>query len=141
MIELMFFFLSFLYDSGRTQRQLLEYGKKGRLKSLPFERCTLFLLSSHADWKLTIEIFMQPIIYIMGISMTSLFGACRKQYPSQYHERHCRSSPDILSDVSKQVRFRKSPTSLGRSHSVFKCFHELILPDVPTVSQGHSIWG
>ncbi|XP_021044245.1 FERM domain-containing protein 7 isoform X1 [Mus pahari] len=54
---------SFRY-SGRTQRQLLEYGKKGRLKSLPFER---------------------------------------KQYPSQYHERQCRSSPDILSDVSKQV--------------------------------------
>ncbi|XP_068930175.1 FERM domain-containing protein 7 isoform X2 [Petaurus breviceps papuanus] len=54
---------SFRY-SGRTQRQLLEYGKKGRLKSLPFER---------------------------------------KHYPSQYHERQCRSSPDLLSDVAKQV--------------------------------------
>ncbi|XP_002763314.1 FERM domain-containing protein 7 [Callithrix jacchus] len=54
---------SFRY-SGRTQRQLLEYGKKGRLKSLPFER---------------------------------------KRYPSQYRERQCRSSPDLLSDVSKQV--------------------------------------
>nr|KAF6492089.1 FERM domain containing 7 [Molossus molossus] len=54
---------SFRY-SGRTQRQLLEYGKKGQLKSLPFER---------------------------------------KYYPSQYHERQCRSSPDLLSDVSKQV--------------------------------------
>ncbi|XP_049728996.1 FERM domain-containing protein 7 [Elephas maximus indicus] len=54
---------SFRY-SGRTQRQLLEYGKKGKLKSLPFER---------------------------------------KHYPSQYHERQCRSSPDLLSDVSKQV--------------------------------------
>ncbi|XP_020936157.1 FERM domain-containing protein 7 isoform X2 [Sus scrofa] len=54
---------SFRY-SGRTQRQLLEYGKKGRLKSLPFER---------------------------------------KHHPSQYHERQCRSSPDLLSDVSKQV--------------------------------------
>ncbi|XP_004685866.1 PREDICTED: FERM domain-containing protein 7 [Condylura cristata] len=55
---------SFRY-SGRTQRQLLEYGKKGRLKSLPFER---------------------------------------KHYLSQYHERQCRSSPDLLSDVSKQVK-------------------------------------
>ncbi|KAK2083852.1 FERM domain-containing protein 7 [Saguinus oedipus] len=27
----------------------------------------------------------------------------RKRYPSQYHERQCRSSPDLLSDVSKQV--------------------------------------
>ncbi|XP_011813640.1 PREDICTED: FERM domain-containing protein 7 isoform X2 [Colobus angolensis palliatus] len=54
---------SFRY-SGRTQRQLLEYGRKGRLKSLPFER---------------------------------------KHYPSQYHQRQCRSSPDLLSDVSKQV--------------------------------------
>ncbi|TKC40270.1 hypothetical protein EI555_001333, partial [Monodon monoceros] len=54
---------SFRY-SGRTQRQLLEYGKKGSLKSLPFER---------------------------------------KHYPSQYHERQCRSSPDLLYDVSKQV--------------------------------------
>ncbi|KAM5128029.1 FERM domain-containing protein 7 isoform 1-T1 [Callospermophilus lateralis] len=54
---------SFRY-SGRTQRQLLEYGNKRQLKSLPFER---------------------------------------KYYPSQYHERQCRSSPDILSDVSKQV--------------------------------------
>ncbi|OBS65536.1 hypothetical protein A6R68_05914, partial [Neotoma lepida] len=93
---------SFRY-SGRTQRQLLEYGKKGRLKSLPFERCTLFLLSSHADWKLNLKISMYPIICIISISMTSLFGDFRKQYPSQYHERQCRSSPDILSDVSKQV--------------------------------------
>ncbi|XP_074133795.1 FERM domain-containing protein 7 isoform X2 [Sminthopsis crassicaudata] len=54
---------SFRY-SGRTQRQLLEYGKKGRLKSLPFER---------------------------------------KHYPPRYHERQCRSSPDLLSDVAKQV--------------------------------------
>ncbi|KAF6390005.1 FERM domain containing 7 [Rhinolophus ferrumequinum] len=54
---------SFRY-SGRTQRQLLDYGEKGRLKSLPFER---------------------------------------KHYPSQYRERQCRSSPDLLSDVSKQV--------------------------------------
>ncbi|XP_072483570.1 FERM domain-containing protein 7 isoform X3 [Notamacropus eugenii] len=54
---------SFRY-SGRTQRQLLEYGKKGRLKSLPFER---------------------------------------KHYLPQYHERQCRSSPDLLSDVAKQV--------------------------------------
>ncbi|XP_015992299.2 FERM domain-containing protein 7 [Rousettus aegyptiacus] len=54
---------SFRY-SGRTQRQLLEYGEKGKLKSLPFER---------------------------------------KHYASQYHERQCRSSPDLLSDVSKQV--------------------------------------
>ncbi|XP_044538625.1 FERM domain-containing protein 7 [Gracilinanus agilis] len=54
---------SFRY-SGRTQRQLLEYGKKGRLKSLPFER---------------------------------------KHHPSRYHERQCRSSPDLLSDVAKQV--------------------------------------
>ncbi|KAG8523430.1 FERM domain-containing protein 7, partial [Galemys pyrenaicus] len=67
---------SFRY-SGRTQRQLLEYGKKGRLKSLPFERKTN--------------------------SIPSLFGDFRKCYPSQYHERQCRSSPDLLSDVSKQV--------------------------------------
>ncbi|OWJ99052.1 hypothetical protein Celaphus_00009535, partial [Cervus elaphus hippelaphus] len=66
---------SFRY-SGRTQRQLLEYGKKGRLKSLPFER---------------------------------------KHYPSQYHERQCRSSPDLLSDVSKQVRFLKISSSLLKS--------------------------
>ncbi|XP_075814656.1 FERM domain-containing protein 7 [Microtus pennsylvanicus] len=64
---------SFRY-SGRTQRQLLEYGKKGRLKSLPFER---------------------------------------KQYPSQYHERQCRSSPDILSDVSKQVEDLRLPYGSG----------------------------
>ncbi|XP_053129924.1 FERM domain-containing protein 7 isoform X2 [Hemicordylus capensis] len=54
---------SFRY-SGRTQRQLLEYGTKGKLKSSPFER---------------------------------------KHYPSRYHERQCRSSPDLLTDVSKQM--------------------------------------
>ncbi|KAM6151042.1 FERM domain-containing protein 7 isoform 1-T1 [Rhynchocyon petersi] len=64
---------SFRY-SGRTQRQLLEYGKKGRLKSLPFER---------------------------------------KHYPSQYHERQCRSSPDLLSDVSKQVEDLRLAYSSG----------------------------
>ncbi|EMP39198.1 FERM domain-containing protein 7 [Chelonia mydas] len=54
---------SFRY-SGRTQRQLLEHGRKGKGKSTPFER---------------------------------------KHYPAQYHERQCRSSPDLLTDVSKQV--------------------------------------
>ncbi|KAM9126924.1 FERM domain-containing protein 7 isoform 1-T1 [Pangshura tecta] len=54
---------SFRY-SGRTQRQLLEHGRKGKGKSAPFER---------------------------------------KHYPARYHERQCRSSPDLLTDVSKQV--------------------------------------
>ncbi|XP_040855883.1 FERM domain-containing protein 7 isoform X1 [Ochotona curzoniae] len=69
---------SFRY-SGRTQRQLLEYGKKGRLKNLPFER---------------------------------------KHYPSQYHERQCRSSPDILSDVSKQVEDLKLTYDCGYYRNV-----------------------
>ncbi|KFW04066.1 FERM domain-containing protein 7, partial [Fulmarus glacialis] len=50
--------------SGRTQRQLLEHGRKAKMKSLPFER---------------------------------------KHYTSRYDERQCRSSPDLLTDVSKQV--------------------------------------
>ncbi|XP_065585839.1 FERM domain-containing protein 7 [Cyrtonyx montezumae] len=54
---------SFRY-SGRTQRQLLEHGRKAKMKSLPFER---------------------------------------KHYASHYDERQCRSSPDLLTDVSKQV--------------------------------------
>ncbi|XP_061862858.1 FERM domain-containing protein 7 isoform X4 [Colius striatus] len=54
---------SFRY-SGRTQRQLLEHGRKAKMKSLPFER---------------------------------------KHYRSRYDERQCRSSPDLLTDVSKQV--------------------------------------
>ncbi|XP_026572345.1 FERM domain-containing protein 7 [Pseudonaja textilis] len=54
---------SFRY-SGRTQRQLLEHGTKGKQKSLPFER---------------------------------------KRYSSRYHDRQCRSSPDLLTDVSKQM--------------------------------------
>uniref|UniRef100_A0A8C0U4Y3 FERM domain containing 7 n=1 Tax=Cyanistes caeruleus TaxID=156563 RepID=A0A8C0U4Y3_CYACU len=56
---------SFRY-SGRTQRQLLEHGRKAKMKSLPFER---------------------------------------KHYTSRYDERQCRSSPDLLTDVSKQVSF------------------------------------
>ncbi|XP_009330034.1 PREDICTED: FERM domain-containing protein 7 [Pygoscelis adeliae] len=54
---------SFRY-SGRTQRQLLEHGRKAKMKSLPFER---------------------------------------KHYTSRYDDRQCRSSPDLLTDVSKQV--------------------------------------
>uniref|UniRef100_A0A8C8SG04 FERM domain containing 7 n=1 Tax=Pelusios castaneus TaxID=367368 RepID=A0A8C8SG04_9SAUR len=54
---------SFRY-SGRTQRQLLEHGRKEKAKSAPFER---------------------------------------KHAAAQYHERQCRSSPDLLTDVSKQV--------------------------------------
>ncbi|XP_019391938.1 PREDICTED: FERM domain-containing protein 7 [Crocodylus porosus] len=50
--------------SGRTQRQLLENGSKGKLRSLPFER---------------------------------------KHCATRYSERQCRSSPDLLTDVSKQV--------------------------------------
>lgn len=30
--------------------------------------------------------------------------SCRKHYTSRYDERQCRSSPDLLTDVSKQVR-------------------------------------
>ncbi|NXR49408.1 FRMD7 protein, partial [Hippolais icterina] len=52
---------SFCY-SGRTQRQLLEHGRKAKIKNLPFER---------------------------------------KHYTSRYDERQCRSSPDLLMDVSK----------------------------------------
>uniref|UniRef100_A0A8C5KRU3 FERM domain containing 7 n=1 Tax=Jaculus jaculus TaxID=51337 RepID=A0A8C5KRU3_JACJA len=48
---------SFRY-SGRTQRQLLEYGKKGRLKSLPFERYMLFFSFSHTDFKLNLGILI-----------------------------------------------------------------------------------
>ncbi|XP_075797319.1 FERM domain-containing protein 7 [Pelodiscus sinensis] len=54
---------SFRY-SGRTQRQLLEHGRKGKAKSAPFER---------------------------------------KRYTARYHDRQCRSSPDLLTDVSRQV--------------------------------------
>ncbi|XP_067405771.1 FERM domain-containing protein 7 [Emydura macquarii macquarii] len=54
---------SFRY-SGRTQRQLLEHGRKGKAKSTPFER---------------------------------------KHAAARYQERQCRSSPDLLTDVSKQV--------------------------------------
>ncbi|NXA45802.1 FRMD7 protein, partial [Nothocercus julius] len=54
---------SFRY-SGRTQRQLLEHGRKGQLRNLPFER---------------------------------------NRRASRYDERQCRSSPDLPTDVSKQV--------------------------------------
>ncbi|NXC47045.1 FRMD7 protein, partial [Penelope pileata] len=54
---------SFRY-SGRTQKQLLEHGRKAKMRSLPFER---------------------------------------KHHASRYDERQCRSSPDLLTDVSKQV--------------------------------------
>uniref|UniRef100_A0A670KJR3 FERM domain containing 7 n=1 Tax=Podarcis muralis TaxID=64176 RepID=A0A670KJR3_PODMU len=69
---------SFRY-CGRTQRQLLEHGTKGKLKSLPFER---------------------------------------KHYPSRYHERQCRSSPDLLTDVSKQMEdLRLVYGTIGGYHS------------------------
>ncbi|KAM9537718.1 FERM domain-containing protein 7 isoform 4-T5 [Guaruba guarouba] len=68
---------SFRY-SGRTQRQLLEHGKKAK-KSLPFER---------------------------------------KHYASRYDERQCRSSPDLLTDVSKQVEeLRLAYGSRGSYHA------------------------
>ncbi|KAM4879023.1 FERM domain-containing protein 7 isoform 1-T1 [Sylvia borin] len=69
---------SFRY-SGRTQRQLLEHGRKAKMKSLPFER---------------------------------------KHYTSRYDERQCRSSPDLLTDVSKQV----SPHGISSS-SVLRSWH------------------
>ncbi|XP_065545425.1 FERM domain-containing protein 7 isoform X1 [Lathamus discolor] len=68
---------SFRY-SGRTQRQLLEHGRKAK-KSLPFER---------------------------------------KHYASRYDERQCRSSPDLLTDVSKQVEeLRLAYGSRGSYHA------------------------
>ncbi|KAM8997047.1 FERM domain-containing protein 7 isoform 4-T4 [Ara ararauna] len=68
---------SFRY-SGRTQRQLLEHGKKAK-KSLPFER---------------------------------------KHCASRYDERQCRSSPDLLTDVSKQVEeLRLAYGSRGSYHA------------------------
>ncbi|XP_062358758.1 FERM domain-containing protein 7 isoform X2 [Cinclus cinclus] len=69
---------SFRY-SGRTQRQLLEHGRKAKMKSLPFER---------------------------------------KHYTSHYDERQCRSSPDLLTDVSKQVEeLRLAYGSRGSYHA------------------------
>ncbi|XP_064933693.1 FERM domain-containing protein 7 isoform X2 [Columba livia] len=69
---------SFRY-SGRTQRQLLEHGRKAKMKSLPFER---------------------------------------KHYASHYDERQCRSSPDLLTDVSKQVEeLRLAYGSRGPYHA------------------------
>ncbi|XP_042663195.1 FERM domain-containing protein 7 isoform X2 [Tyto alba] len=69
---------SFRY-SGRTQRQLLEHGRKVKMKSLPFER---------------------------------------KHYTSRYAERQCRSSPDLLTDVSKQVEeLRLAYGSRGAYHA------------------------
>ncbi|NXX84881.1 FRMD7 protein, partial [Urocolius indicus] len=69
---------SFRY-SGRTQRQLLEHGRKAKMKSLPFER---------------------------------------KHYRSRYDERQCRSSPDLLTDVSKQVEeLRLAYGSRGSFHA------------------------
>ncbi|KAM7159766.1 FERM domain-containing protein 7 [Macrochelys suwanniensis] len=82
---------SFRY-SGRTQRQLLEHGRKGKGKSAPFERyprgrrrlCSI-------SWA------------ICQGKLTRAPWICRKHYPARYHERQCRSSPDLLTDVSKQV--------------------------------------
>lgn len=54
------------------------------------------------------------------ISIHSSFGNFRKHYPSQYHERQCRSSPDLLSDVSKQVSFLKVPFSLDKCNASFQ---------------------
>ncbi|XP_017598794.1 PREDICTED: FERM domain-containing protein 7 isoform X2 [Corvus brachyrhynchos] len=69
---------SFRY-SGRTQRQLLEHGRKAKIKSLPFER---------------------------------------KHCTSRYDERQCRSSPDLLTDVSKQVEeLRLAYGSRGSYHA------------------------
>ncbi|XP_008947967.1 PREDICTED: FERM domain-containing protein 7, partial [Merops nubicus] len=69
---------SFRY-SGRTQRQLLEHGRKAKRKSLPFER---------------------------------------KHYTSHYDERQCRSSPDLLTDVSKQVEeLRLAYSGRGSYHA------------------------
>ncbi|NXV24934.1 FRMD7 protein, partial [Cepphus grylle] len=69
---------SFRY-SGRTQWQLLEHGRKAKMKSLPFER---------------------------------------KHYTSCYDERQCRSSPDLLTDVSKQVEeLRLAYGSRGSYHA------------------------
>ncbi|KAM4767981.1 FERM domain-containing protein 7 isoform 1-T1 [Cyanocitta cristata] len=69
---------SFRY-SGRTQRQLLEHGRKAKIKNLPFER---------------------------------------KHCTSHYDERQCRSSPDLLTDVSKQVEeLRLAYGSRGSYHA------------------------
>lgn len=76
--------------SGRTQRQLLEHGKKAKIKSLPFERY----------WKVGGYGVAGPR---WGPCTHPCNRPCRKHYASHYDERQCRSSPDLLTDVSKQV--------------------------------------
>lgn len=79
--------------SGRTQRQLLEHGRKAKMKSLPFERYGGGVEGAVPGrgtahyWPRT-----HPCSW-----------PCRKHYASRYDERQCRSSPDLLTDVSKQV--------------------------------------
>ncbi|OXB79702.1 UNVERIFIED_CONTAM: hypothetical protein H355_011088 [Colinus virginianus] len=78
---------SFRY-SGRTQRQLLEHGRKAKMKSLPFERYWEVCGRAGTRWGPSTHPYTRP---------------CRKHYASHYDERQCRSSPDLLTDVSKQV--------------------------------------
>lgn len=72
-------------------------------------------------------------IHMKTISVPSLFGDFRKHYPSQYHERQCRSSPDLLSDVSKQVRFLKISSSLRKCNA--STFQMLPRIDCARISQ------
>lgn len=79
--------------SGRTQRQLLEHGRKAKMKSLPFERYGGGVEGAVPGW--------DTAHYWPRTHPCS--WPCRKHYASRYDERQCRSSPDLLTDVSKQV--------------------------------------
>lgn len=95
--------------SGRTQRQLLEHGRKAKIKSLPFERYWGYgggpVPEGTGKKGRTLLAIHPPMLL-----------SCRKHCTSRYDERQCRSSPDLLMDVSKQVSLHGiSNSSVPRS--------------------------
>uniref|UniRef100_A0ACB8FY13 Uncharacterized protein n=1 Tax=Sphaerodactylus townsendi TaxID=933632 RepID=A0ACB8FY13_9SAUR len=69
----------------------------------------------HAFFRLSEEPKSKPRAFLCSKGSSFRY---RKHYPSRYHERQCRSSPDLLTDVSKQMEdLRLVYGSIGSYHN------------------------
>ncbi|KAJ7310399.1 hypothetical protein JRQ81_007313 [Phrynocephalus forsythii] len=97
-------------------KMCVEYHAFFRLSEEPKSKPKAFLCSKGSSFRYSGRTQRQLLEHEAKGKMKSLPFE-RKHYPSRYHDRQCRSSPDLLSDVSKQMEdLRLFYGSMGAYH-------------------------
>ncbi|XP_066496016.1 FERM domain-containing protein 7 [Tiliqua scincoides] len=98
-------------------KMCVEYHAFFRLSEEPKSKPKAFLCSKGSSFRYSGRTQRQLLEHGTREKLKSLPFE-RKHYPSLYHERQCRSSPDLLTDVSKQMEnLRLAYGTIGSYHN------------------------